>query len=163
METLKKVSAPTVLSIIIMAYGLIGCASSPSSPNRLPETYATENIEQMLRSEANRWKGTPHRMGGTSRKGTDCSGLVMQIYKHLFNIQLPRMTNDQVRLGRSIQRSQIRAGDLVFFRPPYKKNHVGIYLGEGDFVHASTSKGVIISNMNDRFWRNAYWTARRIL
>lgn len=147
----------------MIVFGLIGCAPSPSSPKRHPETYAPSNIEQMLRSEAYRWEGTPHRIGGTSKEGTDCSGFVKQVYKHLFNIQLPRMTSDQVRLGRSIQRSQIRAGDLVFFLPPNKIRHVGIYLGDGDFVHASTSKGVIISNINDRYWRNAFWTARRIL
>jgi probable lipoprotein NlpC len=117
----------------------------------------------MLRLEADRWKGTPHRMGGTDREGIDCSGFVMQVYKHLFNIHLPRMTNEQASLGRPIPRSRIHAGDLVFFLPPNKIRHVGIYLGDGDFVHASTSKGVIISNINDRYWQNAFWTARRIL
>lgn len=162
-EILKKVSIATVLSLIVLTYGLIGCAPSSSISNSLPETYAPSTIEQMLRAEAERWKGAPHRMGGIGRKGVDCSGLVMQMYKRLFNIQLPRMTNDQVRLGSPVHKSRIQAGDLVFFRPPNKIRHVGIYLGGGDFVHASKSSGVIVSNMNDTFWRNAYWTARRII
>ncbi len=162
-EALKTVSTSVALILIVLAYGLTGCASTSSTSNSLQETYAPSTIEQVLRTEAERWIGTPHHLGGTDSKGIDCSGLVMQIYKRLFNIQLPRMTNDQMRLGSPVQRSRIQAGDLVFFRPPRKTRHVGIYLGDGDFVHASKSNGVIISNMNDKFWRNAFWTARRII
>ncbi|MEE8402696.1 MAG: NlpC/P60 family protein, partial [Candidatus Hydrothermarchaeaceae archaeon] len=108
-------------------------------------------------------RNTPHRMGGTTRRGIDCSGLVMVINQKLFGIHLPRTTKAQVKEGVSISRNKLRAGDLIFFRPPGYKRHVGIYLGRGEFLHASSSNGVMISNLNDRYWRRSYWMVRRIL
>ncbi len=118
-------------------------------------------LESKLRASVDPWIGTPHRMGGTSRRGIDCSGFVQQIYKEIFGKTLPRSSSLQVRAGKPIYQKELFPGDLVFFRPPYKKNHVGIYLGDKEFAHASTSKGVVISNLDDGYWRSCYWTARR--
>jgi len=87
----------------------------------------------------------------------------MKIYKKLFGLQIPRTTEEQVRTGVSVSMGQLQAGDLVFFLLSDKKRHVGIYLIKGEFVHASKSKGVTISDINDQYWRENYWTARRIL
>jgi cell wall-associated NlpC family hydrolase len=120
-------------------------------------------VERRLRSEVRQWQGTPHRMGGVTRQGIDCSGFVQRLYRDIFRRQIPRSTALQVKTGRPIGRSQLRAGDLVFFHVPHKGRHVGIYLGREEFAHASTTKGVTISSLADDFWRRAYWTARRYL
>jgi cell wall-associated NlpC family hydrolase len=101
-------------------------------------------------------------MGGNNRSGIDCSGFVRRIFKDLFNVRLPRSTALQVNTGCKVSKDQLKAGDLVFFHPPNKIRHVGIYLGRGEFAHASTSKGVTISRLNTTYWRKAYWTARRV-
>jgi cell wall-associated NlpC family hydrolase len=159
------VSVVACLMFFCIVLALTGCGSTPHKPISARARVAKphNNIEQLLRSEANRWKGTPHRLGGNSRKGIDCSGFVSKLYKNLFNIRLPRSTKDQVRVGKPVSRIQIRAGDLVFFLPPRKSRHVGIYLGRGEFVHASSTNGVMISSMTDPYWRKCYWKARRVL
>ena len=83
--------------------------------------------------EAAQWIGTPYRSGGQSRKGTDCSGFVRQVYKKVYGIDLPRSTTEQVEEGKRVRRHKLREGDLVFFHGSKRRraNHVGIYLKEG--------------------------------
>ena len=102
-------------------------------------------------------------MGGTNRSGVDCSGFVQQVYRDVFHQAIPRTTALQVRSGRPVGRGRLVPGDLVFFKPPDKVRHVGIYLGAGQFAHASASRGVIISNLSEAYWQHCYWTARRYL
>ena len=120
-------------------------------------------IEQRLREEYSRWKGTRHRLGGNDRHGIDCSGFVKAVYANLFNIDLPRTTQIQAKQGRPITTKKLKAGDLVFFKPPSYPRHVGIFLSQSEFVHASKNKGVTISKIDALYWRKYYWTARRIL
>ena len=93
----------------------------------------------------------------------DCSGLVQRIYRDLFGIQMPRTARQQAARGMGVGRQALEPGDLVFFRPPGKKDHVGIYLGQGEFEHTSAKKGVMISRMELDYWRKYYWKSRRIL
>jgi probable lipoprotein NlpC len=170
------------LRIGLLVMMIVGCAGSPVRPSGADSTakkgpphpkskIATSasttndlaNLEQRLRSEVRQWEGTPHRMGGASRRGIDCSGLVHRLYQDIFDRQIPRSTARLVKSGQPIGRHQLRTGDLVFFKVPSKGRHVGIYLGRAEFAHASTTKGVTISSLEDRFWRRAYWTARRYL
>jgi len=151
------------LMLFVTGLLLVGCASAPDEPEIVYATRPTSDVEQLLRTEADRWMGTPYRLGGVSSKGIDCSGLVMQMYKRLFDIRLPRTTNKQAKKGVAVGRGQLQSGDLVFFHPPRKARHVGIYLGGGEFVHTSSSRGVMISHMDDDYWRQAYWQARRLL
>ena len=109
------------------------------------------------------WKGTRHQLGGTGSKGIDCSGFVKAVYKDVFNINLPRTTKAQVRQGKPVSFNELQPGDLVFFTPPNYSRHVGIFLSRLQFVHASKTKGVTISNIDDYYWGKYYWTARRIL
>lgn len=125
--------------------------------------FQDSEIEQQLRVAADRWRGTPHRMGGSDRRGVDCSGLVQRMYQDLFGIQLPRTARQQSARGVRIKRSKLKPGDLVFFKPPGKLDHVGIYLGRGDFVHTSSRRGVTVSRLEASYWKKHYWTARRIL
>ncbi|MGP9767120.1 C40 family peptidase [Halomonas sp. AOP13-D3-9] len=120
-------------------------------------------IRKALLAQHQRWAGTPYRIGGTSERGIDCSALVRNIYRDTFNLELPRSTRGQVHEGRPIDRQELQAGDLVFFQPPGRYNHVGIYVGNGYFLHASTSKGVIISSLDNSYWQRYYWQSRRAL
>jgi cell wall-associated NlpC family hydrolase len=118
-------------------------------------------VEQRLRSKVRQWEGTPYRMGGSSRRGVDCSGFVHRLYRDIFVQQIPRSTALLVKSGRPIGKNKLRTGDLVFFKVPHKGRHVGIYLSRMEFAHASTSKGVTISSLEDHYWYRCYWTARR--
>lgn len=124
---------------------------------------APSEIQKQLEAEYRLWQGTPHRLGGSSRKGVDCSGFVKAVYKNSFEMKLPRTTLAQARLGRPVKKSELQAGDLVFFKPPSYPRHVGIYLGNAEFIHASKSKGVTISRIDPDYWDRYFWTARRLL
>ena len=109
----------------------------------------------------NKWHLTPYKYGGFGSQGIDCSAFVQRAYYDLFHIQIPRSTQEQVRVGRKVSRNNIRTSDLVFFKTGYNSRHVGIYLQHGDFMHASSSQGIIISNLNDPYWKKRYWMSRR--
>lgn len=128
-----------------------------------PDGFQSADIEQQLRDEIRRWRHTPYQWGGTSPNGTDCSGLVMSVYRNVFGIHLPRSTDDQIRTGDHVAPGSLRAGDLVFFMLPEKIRHVGIYLGRGAFVHTSSTRNVTVSHLHDAYWCNSYETSRRIL
>ena len=102
-------------------------------------------------------------MGGSSRRGVDCSGFVRAVYQDVFKIDLPRTTRLQARQGRAVSFERLRAGDLVFFEPPSYPRHVGIYLGGSEFMHASKNRGVTLSKIDQVYWGKYYRTARRIL
>ena len=124
---------------------------------------ASSEIQKQLEAEYQRWRGTRHRLGGSSRSGIDCSGFVKAVYKNVFAMDLPRTTTSQAALGRPIKKADLKAGDLVFFKPPSYPRHVGIYMRNSEFVHASKTKGVTISKMDPYYWDKYFWTARRLL
>lgn len=121
------------------------------------------DLADQLRAAVRTWEGTPHRLGGNDRQGVDCSGLVVQIYRDLFDIPLPRTAAALSKTGRAIDLGQLSPGDLVFFRLPDGKRHVGIYLDRGQFAHTSTRRGVMISRLQEPYWQATFWTARRLL
>ena len=96
-------------------------------------------------------------------KGIDCSGFVQRTFREQFGLDLPRSTYEQQEMGKSISRTKLRTGDLVLFRAGSTGRHVGIYIGNDQFVHASTSSGVTISSMNEPYWKKRYNEARRVL
>ena len=104
--------------------------------------------------EAADWIGVPYRGGGDSKRGADCSGLVYQVYRKVYRTQVPRNTEDLKKESNKVAKRNLREGDLVFFTSSRSKNkvaHVGIYLKNGKFIHSSTSKGVIVSNLNENY------------
>jgi len=107
------------------------------------------------------WQGVRYRYGGYSTKGVDCSGLTQRAYRELYGFELPRTVVEQSKVGEKIDKKSLRPGDLVFFKTGRYSRHVGIYLGENCFVHASQSKGVTQSSLNNSYWRKKYWQAKR--
>jgi lipoprotein Spr/probable lipoprotein NlpC len=89
--------------------------------------------------------------------------LVQDIFKNSFKITIPRTTNRQVKLGKRVDRNELQVSDLVFFKTGWNVRHVGIYMGDNDFLHASVSQGVMISSLNNVYWKSKYWQSRRVI
>lgn len=109
------------------------------------------------------WAGTRYRFGGTTHRGIDCSALMQHVFRTSFDYDLPRTTLGQVIQGSRVPKADLRPGDLVFFRPHRGDRHVGVYVGNGYFMHASTSQGVKLSRLSNPYWEEHYWTARRTM
>ena len=122
----------------------------------------SRKVKQILNQQYKDWRHVQHRMGGLSKNGIDCSGLVYQTYRAKLGINMPRSTKVQSKTGRAIQQEELRTGDLVFFKTGIFTRHVGMYIDKGNFLHVSSSQGVIISNLEAPYWHSAYWKAQRI-
>ncbi|MBN4056342.1 C40 family peptidase, partial [Rhodothermus sp. AH-315-K08] len=109
-----------------------------------------------LRQEIDGWMGTPYLWGGEDHKGIDCSAFVQNVFQDALGVQLPRTTAQQRYTGTAVDKDRLSFADLVFFHTPQKTRHVGIYLGDGAFAHASSSRGVMVSNLSESYWRDAY-------
>lgn len=122
-------------------------------------------LELDILSYARRWLGFPYHYGGSSPKGFDCSGFTAFVFR-FFGYDLPRSSVEQSNIGREIIREELVAGDLLFFRTlsSTRINHVGLYLGDGQFIHASSGRGrVIISPLNEGYYNGRFVKAVRII
>ena len=115
--------------------------------------------------ESASWLGVPYRGGGNTRQGVDCSGLTSAIYDKVYRKELERNSDDQRKKDcKKVKKGKLREGDLVFFHNGRKKKHathVGIYLKDRKFIHASTSRGVIISTLNEDYWKRHWLSGGR--
>jgi cell wall-associated NlpC family hydrolase len=122
----------------------------------------TSKLAQTLTRSALRFLGTPYVFGGDSASGFDCSAYVQHVFA-MIGISLPRTADAQYDVGRPAVGGP-RPGDLVFFQTyTYGPSHVGIYLGKGKFVHASSSHGVMVSNLSESYWAARYLGAKRLI
>jgi cell wall-associated NlpC family hydrolase len=149
--------------LITIVLFCIGCGV----PTTLPLRYHNVSTAKQNRlvETARSYIGTTYHYGGASRSGMDCSGLVVRVYREVYGLKLPHKTSLLYRKGKAIHLSALGIGDLVFFQ--YKSghfpDHVGIYLGNGEFIHASSSRGVIISSIKQNYYYKRYIGARRLL
>jgi len=159
-----------VLSLLCV---LTSCGGSKKSTSRNRTTASVKNISdsktERIINQAQSFAGTRYKFGGTTRKGMDCSGLIYTSFQRE-NIVLPRVSRQMAERGQPVKDKDILKGDLLFFRTNKSSkriNHVGLVTKvAGDdiyFIHSTTSKGVLTSNLNERYWNNAYIMARRVL
>lgn len=125
-------------------------------------TGRSKNIKSALLSEYSNWKGTQYHWGGTTHQGVDCSALMQHIFNDSLHKKLPRTTFEQIRNGRAVSKNNLKPGDLVFFKTTPGDRHVGVYIGEDQFIHASKIEGVTISSLDNQYWVDHYETARRL-
>jgi len=102
------------------------------------------------------WYGTPYHLGGTTKKGVDCSAFSQFLFASVYGLSIPRTAREQYNLTSRISRTQLTEGDLIFFNTRGGISHVGVYLQNNKFVHASTSGGVMISNIFDEYWAKKF-------
>ncbi|MCP5276986.1 MAG: C40 family peptidase [Thiobacillus sp.] len=151
-----------LISLLMMA--CMPVRAEESSPGSVSEAMK-QTTQPLLKALS--MIGTPYRFGGAKpEKGMDCSGFVRHVYKESNELTLPRTARDMSREGEEVAESDLRPGDLVFFntlRKPF--SHVGIYAGNGEFVHASSrsTKQVTVSRMSDKYWSTRFNGARRVL
>lgn len=176
-------------AMLIIVIGLLagGCGSSRKSavknvPERVddrpvshhPSDYSdgssgTSSVDRSLGAalvkSARQWIGTPYVYGGRSKSGTDCSGMIMVIYDEVAGLSLPRNSAAQRDYCVSVSRRQLEPGDLVFFTTSKrggKVNHVGMYVGNGRIIHASSSRGVIESSLDEKYYATHYHSSGRV-
>lgn len=126
-----------------------------------------KTIDNIL-TEASTYLGTPYRYGGTTRNGIDCSAFVLSVFGAAAGLTLPRVAASQSQEGESIDKENLQKGDLIFFSHGKRISHVGIVEdvteeGEVKFIHAATSKGVMISSLNDSYWGPKFRFAKRVI
>ena len=110
------------------------------------------------------WIGTPYRFAGNTKKGIDCSAFAKTIYDKVFNTNILRNSGDIFGMTVPLSKDELKEGDLVFFRGNGRKiSHVGVYLGDNRFAHASSSRGVVISNLNEPYYARIFFKGGRII
>ncbi|GEQ85367.1 hypothetical protein ULMS_08750 [Patiriisocius marinistellae] len=170
---------PKKLYILLLSILLASCGSSKGSTSR-PSKIKTERNVSISKSSnrgasrsivdfAKTFEGTRYKYGGTTNRGMDCSGLVYTAFANE-NIQLPRVSRDMAKRGKRVSIDKANEGDLVFFKTSKSSkniNHVGLIVDTGKngimFIHSTTSRGVIISSLEEGYWKNAFVEARTIL
>jgi len=120
------------------------------------------NIRSAILTQYSNWKGTRYHLGGTTHKGVDCSALMQHIFSASFGKSLPRTTTQQIQNGEHVSKETLKPGDLVFFKTSPGMRHVGVYVGDNKFIHASSSEGVTMSSLTNHYWIDHYETARRL-
>ncbi|EJL75688.1 C40 family peptidase [Chryseobacterium populi] len=126
-----------------------------------------KTIDNIL-TEAETYLGTPYRYGGMTRNGIDCSAFVLSVFGAAAGLSLPRVAASQAQEGERIEKENLQKGDLIFFSHGRRISHVGIVEsvtedGEVKFIHAATSRGVMISSLNDSYWGPKYRFAKRVI
>jgi cell wall-associated NlpC family hydrolase len=167
---MKRLYLLALISIVLASCG----SSRTTSEEKIHKTEKVsykkfEAKRSNIVNYAKTFEGTRYKFGGTSKNGMDCSGLVFTVFNKE-NVALPRISRDMAKKGKRISLSQSSEGDLVFFRTSKNRtsiNHVGLVIksqrGEILFIHSTTTKGVIISSMEENYWKKAFVEVRRVI
>lgn len=124
-------------------------------------SYSSEVRDALLEHYSN-WAGTRHKLGGTGENGIDCSSFIQTLFRDKFQTHLPRSSREQMALGERVEISDLQSGDLLFFRTGPTRSHVGVYVGNNQFLHVSTRAGVEITKLFSPYWKRNFITARRL-
>ncbi len=125
-------------------------------------TSATSNVK--LFQFVYDWIGTPYHLGGDTKRGIDCSGFAYQLYNKVFNTAIGNNSRNIFSMVNPVDKEELKEGDLIFFKIHSRSiTHVGVYIGDGKFAHASSSKGVMISHLADPYWERYYYKGGRLL
>lgn len=144
--------------------------STSADPDHLAKEYFSQIMGVAVSATTNTklyqfvydWLGTPYRLGGNSKKGIDCSKFSLALYENVFNTSIGYNSRNQYAETTPVRKSDLQPGDLVFFKIRSRNiTHVGVYLGDDKFAHASSSKGVMISNLNEAYWKRYYYNGGR--
>lgn len=177
MSNLCKLIKYSILLVgLFLLVGLSSCGSSkkvlynPLEVEQLSRTLripiTNDDINIPLYAETSLWLGVPYRYGGNTKAGSDCSGFVWQIYQRVYGKSLERSSDDQAKRNvHKVGKGGLKAGDLVFFRTARKSkkiDHVGIFLKDGYFIHASTSRGVIVSHLDEDYYKKTWQKGGRV-
>jgi len=143
----------------IKTYGNLVYDGSKKIIEQLEEEMNEDNkgnqFEGRLLSSSKKWLGTPYQYGGTTQSGVDCSGFVLNVYNDL-GYKVPRTSSEQYQFTKRVSSSDKHVGDLVFFRRGSDVGHVGIYVGSNKMIHASTSRGVIIQDLDNEYLQRTF-------
>lgn len=137
-------------------------------PDLIPETEEENYLSLQMINNAMTFLGTRYMGGGTTKAGMDCSGMVTAVF-NIFDVKIPRSSNEMAKIGTKIEKSEVKKGDLVFFHTNGKRmiNHVGLVVevlaDEIKFIHSSTSKGVIVSSTKEPYYEKTFAQANRML
>ncbi|RYD75757.1 MAG: NlpC/P60 family protein [Sphingobacteriales bacterium] len=125
---------------------------------KLIETKIDAEKDLELFRSVDNWLGVPYKYAGSNSNGTDCSGLAYNLYLEVYNLKLPRSSDEQYQIINKLKQKNLEAGNLVFFKTEKGKkvSHVGVYLGNNKFIHSSTSKGVRIDDLRDKYYVETY-------
>lgn len=166
---MKKTILLALLTLFLVSCGNSKRVTKTTSKKHRTETVSSSKKLDKVVNHARMFEGTRYKFGGTTRSGMDCSGLVYVAFSKE-NVALPRVSRDMAKRGQQVSLSRATKGDLVFFQTNKNKrviNHVGLVTsakgGEVQFIHSTTSKGVIISSLDERYWKAAFVEVRRII
>jgi cell wall-associated NlpC family hydrolase len=120
----------------------------------LPNKTLLDNVDE--------WYGVRYRRGGNTKSGVDCSGFTVAVYSAVYGMTLPRVAREQYRISRKISTTELQEGDLVFFNTTGGVSHVGVYLGNNRFIHATVSRGVMVNSLFENYYLKRYIGAGRI-
>ena len=161
------------MAIGLLALALAACAGAPPPVARgldydaliVAPVRPIADVRQRVIRTATSLLGTPYRFGGTTPAGFDCTGYIAYVFRQAAGMDLPRRSVDQVRSGEAITPLAMQPGDLVYFRIEREKSlHVGIYVGEGRFIHAPSTNGAVnTQSLGVTYWRTRFVGARRML
>lgn len=160
-----------IFSVMLSSCSVFRRSGSSSSGKELASVSRSKKVQELsiklgiepdekanvrLLEISSEWLGAPYKYGGCTKDGTDCSGFVSEVYKQVYNKTLPRSCAEQFKNSAEVK-DQFQEGDLLFFKTEGNKiSHVGVYLSNGKFIHASTSKGVMVDDLSSAYYKKHF-------